>query len=128
MTAISGTGSAGLPKLLQQLASFDRDGLARINKATAEEAKRQITEGFRSGVSPYGRPWPALTSRMGQPLRKTGRLQNSFTYAIRGDTSFSIGTNVQYAGTHQWGATIVPRRARRLAFQVQNVHWGPASR
>jgi phage virion morphogenesis protein len=70
---------------------------------------------FKMGIDPWGSPWAALKIRKGQPLRNTGRLQRSIS--SQADASgVTVGTNLKYAPTHQWGATIVPKKAKRLAF------------
>ena len=70
---------------------------------------------FHDGRDPWGRPWASLSPatlakrRKGngsgddQPLRDTGRLMNSITHQA-GRDSVEIGTNVEYAATHQYGA------------------------
>lgn len=70
---------------------------------------------FKLGIDPWGSPWAKLKIRQGQPLRDTGRLNRSIV-ANADKTGVTIGTNVQYAPTHQFGATIVPKRAKRLVF------------
>jgi phage gpG-like protein len=98
---------------------------------------------FKLGTDPYGSPWkkikfraprqkndksgPSTTGRRqryanrafaaskGEPLRDTGRLARSITYKVDG-SGVTIGTNVFYAPTHQFGATIVPKKAKRLVF------------
>ena len=67
-------------------------------------ARESIRYNFRAG----GRPnkWPAskrATGSRGQTLRKTGRLQNSITSTITGD-SVIVGTNVIYAAVQNYGA------------------------
>lgn len=71
---------------------------------------------FRLGQSPWGVPWKPLNPnyRTGQPLRDTGRLQRSITSQVQGD-AVAVGTNVRYARTHQFGATILPKQAKHLA-------------
>lgn len=71
---------------------------------------------FKMGVDPWGSPWAALKFRKGQPLRDTGRLNQSITFNAD-NTGVTIGTNVKYARTHQYGATIVPKQpGKRLVF------------
>jgi len=70
---------------------------------------------FKLGVDPWASPWAALKIRRGQPLRDTGRLQRSIT-ANPDATGVTIGTNVQHARVHQFGATIEPKKAKRLVF------------
>lgn len=74
---------------------------------------------FRLGIDPWGTPWLPLKLRKGQPLRDTGRLRNSIT-AQADDAGVTVGTNVRYAPTHQFGATIVPKNKPRLAFKGPN--------
>jgi phage virion morphogenesis protein len=59
---------------------------------------------FRDAESPEGEPWADLKHRVGKPLNDTGRLKNSFTHNVSGN-SVEIGTNVEYAITHQKGAS-----------------------
>lgn len=77
----------------------------------------RIRLGFRTGTAPKGTPWRALRSRVGQPLRDTGRLQSSIRSQADRD-GVTIGTNLIYARVHQFGATIVPRQAKMLAFEI----------
>lgn len=76
----------------------------------------KVRLGFRLGRDPWGNPWKPLNPlfRTGQPLRDTGRLQRSITSAVQGDAAV-IGTNVRYARTHQFGATILPKSGKYLA-------------
>lgn len=74
---------------------------------------------FKLGIDPWGSPWAALKFRKGQPLRDTGRLNRSIV-ANPDKTGVTIGTNVKYAPTHQFGATITPKTARRLVFPGPN--------
>lgn len=70
---------------------------------------------FKMGIDPWGNPWQALKLRKGQPLRDTGRLNRSITSRVDKD-GVTVGTNVFYAPVHQFGATIVPKTAKRLVF------------
>ena len=91
----------------------------RVTRALAQEAVTQVRLGFKNGVDPSGNAWKALTSRPGgSPLRDKGRLANSFSAKATG-TTFVVGTNVKYAATHQYGATIRPKAAKALSFKVQ---------
>lgn len=68
---------------------------------------------FVDQVDPDGLPWKALSTvtlarrrKAGsgaQILRDTGRLASSINYKVVGG-SVELGTNVVYAGTHQFGA------------------------
>jgi phage virion morphogenesis protein len=69
---------------------------------------------FVDQQAPDGTPWAALSQvtldrrrqggRGAEILRDTGRLMNSISYRVAGD-SVSVFTNVIYAGTHQSGAS-----------------------
>lgn len=63
---------------------------------------------FRDGMDPYGTRWEPLKARRGQPLVDTGRLRNSIAFSAD-KASVTVGTNVQYAPPHQFGATFKPR-------------------
>ncbi len=70
---------------------------------------------FKLGIDPWANPWAKLKIRNGQPLRDTGRLNRSIV-ANPDKTGVTIGTNVQFAAVHQYGATIEPKKAKRLVF------------
>ena len=67
---------------------------------------------FRAGKAPDGTPWLPLKTRQGQPLRDTGRLQRSITFATT-ETAAVIGTNVVYARAHNQG---IPGKLPRRQF------------
>lgn len=80
---------------------------------------------FKLGIDPWGTPWAALRIRKGQPLRDTGRLQRSIVPRVDAN-GVTIGTNLKtkdgasYPAVHQFGAVIVPKKAKRLAFPGPN--------
>lgn len=97
--------------LLQKAAANPQPVYATIGRVLVN----RIRLCFKMGVDPWGNPWAALKMRKGQPLRDTGRLQRSIT--SRADAEgVTVGTNVFYAPTHQFGATITPKKAKRLVF------------
>jgi phage virion morphogenesis protein len=95
-----------LSKLEQRVANL-RPAL----KVIGVGLENKVRQTFASGKDPWGSPWDALADstvskrRKGSdvPLRDTGRLMNSITHALS-KNSVSIGTNVVYADTHQYGA------------------------
>ncbi len=99
-----------LRSLTARLRGMGRGGgfARKLFAAVGAAARDQISREFDRGVDPYGRPWAKLKSRRGQPLRDTGRLDNSF-HSRPSSTGFSVGTSVGYAAPHQYGATITPR-------------------
>jgi len=66
--------------------------------------------GFNDGRDPWGHSWAPLSpvtiyrrrKKSSRPLRDTGRLMNSITHKAGRDYAV-VGTNVEYAGTHQFG-------------------------
>lgn len=100
-----------------------RGGLKeRLLKAAATAALTEAQLGFRESVDPTGMPWAPLKFRTGKPLRDTGRLANSFTSRPT-ERGFVVGTNVSYAATHQYGATIVPKNRKELRFKGRGKGW-----
>lgn len=93
-------------------------------KNLGQAALNQIDESFAGQKDPWDRPWkPSRRAEAvgGQTLRKSGRLQRSMTArsALKTDPQgFEVGTNVRYAATHQYGATIVPKAKKALRFRV----------
>lgn len=83
--------------------------------ALGRQVKTNVQLGFVAGTDPYGRPWAPLKLRSGQPLRDKGHLMNSIDYQAEGN-SVVIGTNMSYAPTHQFGATIEAKPGKRLVF------------
>lgn len=79
---------------------------------------QRVRMSFVRGRSPWGQQWAPLKMRDGQPLVDTGRLRDSVVYAAQAK-SVTVGTNVQYARTHQFGARIAPKTAKALRFRNQ---------
>jgi len=79
-----------------------------LTQRLAEEARTQALLGFEQSRDPYGEPWKPV-ARGGQPLLDTGRLHNSLR-PVSSPNGFTISTNVKYAATHQYGATIKAKR------------------
>ncbi|OED40226.1 phage virion morphogenesis protein [Endozoicomonas sp. (ex Bugula neritina AB1)] len=84
---------------------------SRIGRVLVSDAKLN----FRGQHDPKGNSWVPLKLRTGRILSDTGRLRNSLSYKT-GDDEVEIGTNILYAKTHQFGATIRPKKAKVLAF------------
>jgi phage gpG-like protein len=80
------------------------------------EFVEEIRLGFRTSTSPNGVRWAPLRYRAGQPLLDTGtHLRNPMAYRAN-RSSVEIGSNFEYAGVHQHGATIKPKRGKFLKF------------
>jgi phage virion morphogenesis protein len=92
---------------LQRATTNLRDPMAAIGQTLVDN----IALGFRGQTDPWGNAWTPLSAvtrarRRGssyQILRDTGILANSFNYQADA-SSVTVGTAVEYAGTHQFGA------------------------
>lgn len=109
MTSAAITGDFG--KLRALIAKVENADQAKrtVLDAIAAEALTQVQLGFRESRDPDGSTWAPLKSRIGQPLRKTGRLNRSFTSRVMGQT-VRVGTNVGYSRYHQHGTRNMPAR------------------
>ena len=88
----------------------------------AEEYKGFMTEGFQASRGPYGEKWAPLKFRSsangkGQlPLLNSGIMHNATTPVRITAEGFSVTVTAAYASTHQYGAHIVAKKAKALAF------------
>ncbi len=74
---------------------------------------------FQNQAGPDGTPWlQSLRAKLvsGQTLIKSNRLASSFTFAAT-DQAVEWGTNVIYAGIHQFGGIIKPKSKKALKFK-----------
>lgn len=75
-----------------------------------------------SNIGPDGVPWPpSLRAREdgGRTLYDTGRLRESIVSAASA-REVEVGSNLPYAGIHQFGGEIVPKVAGALSFRLAN--------
>lgn len=86
--------------------AFRREFLQQL----AEEARYQLQESFAGSKDPYDRPWAPLKRRIGQPLRDTGRLQNSFTATVTANR-IEVSSRAHYASFHNFGTRRIPVRS-----------------
>lgn len=94
-----------------------RDLLDLMGITVAENTRLRFTD----GVDPDGTPWvESLRARYegGETMRDTGRLMNSITHDVVGETAVVIGTNVPYAHALHFGATIRAVNGPYLRFRV----------
>ncbi|PWR17637.1 phage virion morphogenesis protein [Zavarzinia aquatilis] len=94
------------------------DRKAELLDAIGATARQDVWQNFEDQASPAGIPWaplkPATLKRRGagaQILRDRGNLYKSMTYRVTGDDTVEVGTNLVYAGVHQFGGSI-KREAR----------------
>lgn len=105
---------AELHKALEGITDRMTDSTAAMRKVGAI-----VRESIRTNFAKSGRPgsWDKLRRRQGQPLRDTNRLMNSIT-SVPGKDSVRVGTNVEYAGVHNYGA-------KKHSFGTFTVQVGP---
>jgi len=96
---------------LDRLSAAGRD-LTPAMKGIGRALKTRVQLCFKISRDPYGAKWAGLKSRDGKPLVDKGRLRGSVTYRA-GRDSVTVGTNVKYARTHQFGAEIEPLPGQR---------------
>ena len=104
---------------LAKLAGAPKKALAPIGMALVKGTQRR----FREGHGPNGAGWAKLhplyapIKRGPGILRASGRFMRSVSYRVGAD-EVRAGTNVIYARPHQFGAVIVPKRAKFLRFRL----------
>jgi len=108
-------------------AALDSDERGRLLRSIGVEMESQTRERFDTRRSPEGDSWKALAQKtaeyymdagMGHRsiLVGTGMLRDSVTSEVEsGAWSALVGATMEYAATHQFGATIRPRAAKALA-------------
>lgn len=117
-----------LEALRRKVASVASPAMRRaLSDALAAEALKLVDDGFDQGRDPYGKAWKPLKSRSGKPLLDTGRMRSAFTSRTTED-GFTLSATVRnndpkydanIVGVHQHGATIRPKYAKALRFQVR---------
>lgn len=109
---------------LAKLAGAPKTALRPIGAALI----RNTRERMRAGHGPGGVGWAPLHPYYAPIKRGTGILKasddlfGSFTSQI-GSDEVKVGTNRIYARVHQFGAVIVPKRAKYLRFRMANGWW-----
>lgn len=106
----------------QAIASLDETqrrllDLTPVFRVAGEDLKTLIDDSFETSRAPNGQPWETLKpatirkrrQRSSKPLVDTGVLRNSISYSASART-LRFGTNVPYAGFHQFGTEHIPPR------------------
>ena len=107
--------------LLERLKSLSDVDKAEVMRAIAEGLRTSTIERFRTEKSPEGVKWEQSArakSTGGKTLTKSAALRNSVK-AKADSKGASVGTNLVYAATHQFGAerTIRAKNAKYLWFK-----------
>jgi phage virion morphogenesis protein len=109
-------------KLATAVRGFSASDWSPVLKSLKILAVSDHKKRFAMGVGPDGTPWrPLAHGRIGTPsplpLQDTGQLMASIN-ARTTSNEVIVGTSMQYAGVHQFGAVIRPVRAKFLAIPI----------
>lgn len=102
-----------LDRFLDKMKSVP-DSMRIVSVNLAEETIELIREGFATSTDPYGKSWPGLKIRNGQPLRDTGGLQSSWHRSHVTADRFTVAASKDYAIYHQRGTGIYGPKRRRI--------------
>lgn len=111
---------AALTQRLNQLSNVNLRG---VNMALSEALRTSTVERFREEKDPEGRRWVASIRAIeegGQTLSKDSYLRDSIKSEASA-TGFAIGTNLEYAATHQFGdegRVIRAKNGKNLKFKI----------
>lgn len=100
--------------LLNKIGSKLKNVYPELRAATNTFGFKDIIEHFKQERGPAGR-WARLKYRKGKALQDTGRLRNSLLPGSGmqervGNNAVLLFTNVEYAGTHNYGKGKIPQR------------------
>lgn len=116
---------AALARLIRAVERLGDGTAARaLQRELADETQVLIGRGFAGSITPTGKPWrplkfPRASGRTTRPLVDSGRLHLGLLHSVTfGMNGFTFSAKHPGAAVHQFGATIVPRRAPRLVFRT----------
>jgi phage virion morphogenesis protein len=107
------TIEAALARLNPFQAEHLLEGLARLIR---ESVRERLLAG---GPAPDGSAWAPNLENRRPVLHRSGALARSIDYTVQGMQAI-VGSGLIYAAIHQFGGTIVPKSADRLAFRIGN--------
>jgi len=95
-------------------------GSLALTEAIGEQLVSSSLERFESEIGPDGTSWKKskrVEAEGGQTLSDSGALKGSIAYEAT-PALVAVGTNKVQAAIHQFGGEIVPKKAKRLVFDV----------
>lgn len=109
-------GLEAVDRALARLDPLDGQSLLEgLGRMIQEQTRRRIMSEKRG---PDGKAWQP--NRAGtSTLYRSGTLARSVDYSASGEAAI-IGSGLIYAGVHQNGAVIRPKKAKRLVFRLGN--------
>jgi len=96
------------------------ENMRPVMEDIAAHLEESTRERFETQRAPDGTPWmPSgrALRQAGTTLTRDGHLNDDITRRVTG-RRIDVGTNMIYAATHQFGATIRPKTAKALAFRI----------
>lgn len=109
---------AGLDEVEKKLGRLDPLPTSEILEGIAKMVQSQTRARFYNKIAPDGSRW--TPNREGtSTLLRTRALHDSIDYAVTGESAV-VGSGSKYAGPHQHGAVITPKKAKRLVFRLGN--------
>ena len=117
------TMSGDFAKLKKELVSIGDIDPVGLNRKIGEALVSSTQKRFEDEKGPDGEEWKKshrASASGGKTLSDKGRLKGSINYQANA-TGVEIGTNVIYAGVHQEGMEIKPKKAKLLRFQIGGV-------
>lgn len=116
------SGMVPARRALQRLGSLDIDRLLQtLGSELESQTRRRISE---EKTDPEGRPWAPWSENYeskpgGKMLERDGNLLDSLAFEVD-DDAVTVGSNMVYAATHQYGRSGIPARPY-LGVSVENV-------
>ena len=121
--SIQADGSSPVMEALTQLAGLNTAAMFdEIGAELVSSTQRRFTGQHDVDGNPWKISWRAsMQGRdgvgVGETLRDTGRLMNSYTHNVL-SSGVEVGTDVEYAPHLHYGATILPKNGQYITFAV----------
>lgn len=113
-----------IKKLKKTLSNLSNINYTSINRNIGQSIRNSTLDRFKKQVDPEGKAW--IKKKYGDKRKKTlndtGTLKNSINYKVSSGNIY-IGTNLEYARTHQFGVKNRKIRAKKsgyLRFKIGN--------
>lgn len=122
MSSVSVRVEGDTEELLSKMKRLSKTDTAGVMKAIAEGLRTSTVERFASEEAPEGSKWKPsvrVQENGGKTLTKSTGLKASIK-SQADSTGLAVGTNLEYAATHQYGTqrTIRARRSNYLRFKI----------
>lgn len=104
--------------------------LTPVMDAIGSAMEASVDRRFETGLGPYGIPWlpsERAVEENGMTLVESARLRNSISH-LASATDVVVGTNVIYAGIHQFGGTIRREARTQTIYRRYDARTGEISR